>query len=150
MPKSQIDSAAVRELAALLEETGLTEIEYATGEWRVRVARAANGVVHTIPATLPAAPARAAAPAAAPVVSDAAHPGAVVSPMVGTVYMSREPGAPPFVKPGDTIKEGDTLLLIEAMKTYNEVRAPKGGRIARILVSDGDPVEFGAPLLVLE
>ena len=70
--------------------------------------------------------------------------------MVGTVYMAREPGAPAFVKPGDTVKEGDTLLLIEAMKTYNEVRATKGGRIARILVSDGDPVEFGAPLLVLE
>lgn len=149
MPKSQIDSAAVRELAALLEETGLTEIEYATGEWRVRVARAANGVVHTMPSAAPAASAPAVAAVAAPV-SDAAHPGAVVSPMVGTVYMSREPGAPPFVKPGDTVKEGDTLLLIEAMKTYNEVRAPKGGRIARILVSDGDPVEFGAPLLVLE
>ncbi|MCX7355661.1 MAG: acetyl-CoA carboxylase biotin carboxyl carrier protein subunit [Alphaproteobacteria bacterium] len=148
MAKSQIDSAAVRELAALLEETGLTEIEYATGEWRVRVARAANGVVHAMPAILPTASASG-APAAAPV-SDAAHPGAVVSPMVGTVYMSREPGAPAFVKPGDTVKEGDTLLLIEAMKTYNEVRAPKGGRIARILVSDGDPVEFGAPLLVLE
>lgn len=149
MPKSQIDSAAVRELAALLEETGLTEIEYATGEWRVRVARAANGVVHAMPAALPGGSAPAGAPAASPV-SDAAHPGAVVSPMVGTVYMSREPGAPAFVKPGDVVKEGDTLLLIEAMKTYNEVRAPKGGRIARILVSDGDPVEFGAPLLVLE
>jgi acetyl-CoA carboxylase biotin carboxyl carrier protein len=149
MPKSQIDSAAVRELAALLEETGLTEIEYATGEWRVRVARAANGVIHTMPAALSAASVPAGALAVAPV-SGVAHPGAVVSPMVGTVYMSREPGAPPFVKPGDTVKEGDTLLLIEAMKTYNEVRAPKGGRIARILVSDGDPVEFGAPLLVLE
>jgi len=148
MPKSQIDSAAVRELAALLEETGLTEIEYATGEWRVRVARAANGVIQAMPAVLPPAPAAAAAPAAP--AHDAADPGAVVSPMVGTVYMAREPGAPPFVKPGDTVKEGDTLLLIEAMKTYNEVRAPKGGRIARILVSDGDPVEFGAPLLVLE
>ncbi len=146
MPKSQIDSAAVRELAALLEETGLTEIEYATGEWRVRVARAANGATHAVsipvPAETPAAPASTA--------RDAHHPGTVVSPMVGTVYLAREPGAPPFVKPGDTVKEGDTLLLIEAMKTYNEVRAPKGGRIARILVSDGDPVEFGAPLLVLE
>ena len=116
MAKSQIDSAAVRELAALLEETGLTEIEYATGEWRVRVARAANGVVHTMPAAMPAAVASAGAPAAAPA-SDAAHPGAVASPMVGTVYMAREPGAPAFVKPGDTVKEGDTLLLIEAMKT---------------------------------
>jgi len=150
MPKSQIDSAAVRELAALLEETGLTEIEYATGEWRVRVARAANGVIQTMPAVLPSVPAPAAAAPAAAGAPDAAHPGAVVSPMVGTVYMAREPGAPAFVKPGDTVKEGDTLLLIEAMKTYNEVRAPKGGRIARILVSDGDPVEFGAPLLVLE
>ncbi|MGE0094430.1 MAG: acetyl-CoA carboxylase biotin carboxyl carrier protein subunit [Alphaproteobacteria bacterium] len=149
MPKSQIDSAAVRELAALLEETGLTEIEYATGEWRVRVARAANGVIHAVPAAAPAVPAVASAAPAAPV-SDTAHPGAVLSPMVGTVYMAREPGAPAFIKPGDTVKEGDTLLLIEAMKTYNEVRAPKGGRIARILVSDGDPVEFGAPLLVLE
>ena len=149
MPKSQIDSAAVRELAALLEETGLTEIEYATGEWRVRVARAANGVIHAVPAALPSAPAAASAsPAASD--PDTAHAGAVLSPMVGTVDMAREPGAPAFVKPGDTVKEGDTLLLIEAMKTYNEVRAPKGGRIARILVSDGDPVEFGAPLLVLE
>ena len=95
----------------------------------------------------------AAGPAAAPVPApaiDANHPGTVVSPIVGTVYMAREPGAAPFVRAGDTVREGDTLLLIEAMKTYNEVRAPRGGRVARILVSDGDPVEFGAPLLVLE
>lgn len=150
MPKSEIDSAAVRELAALLEETGLTEIEYATGEWRVRVARQTNGVIQAMPAVLPATAAPAAGVAVPAAAHEAGHPGAVTSPMVGTVYMAREPGAAAFVKPGDSVKEGDTLLLIEAMKTYNEVRAPKAGRIARILVSDGDPVEFGAPLLVIE
>lgn len=147
MPKTQIDSEAVRKLAALLDETGLTEIEYATGEWRVRVVRAPNGVVHAMPALVqPVTP----EPTAAAPAADTAHPGTVVSPMVGTVYLAREPGSPPFVRAGDTVKEGDTLLLIEAMKTYNEVRAPRSGRVARILVSDGDPVEFGAPLLVLE
>jgi acetyl-CoA carboxylase biotin carboxyl carrier protein len=139
MPKTEIDSDAVRQLAALLEETGLTEIEYAQGDWRVRVAKAPNGL---------AAPAPAAGEAPPPAAAE--HPGIVRSPMVGTVYLAREPGAAPFVRPGTTVREGDTLLLIEAMKTYNEVRAPRGGRITRILVADGAPVEYGEPLLILE
>jgi acetyl-CoA carboxylase biotin carboxyl carrier protein len=144
MPKTEIDSDAVRQLAALLEETGLTEIEYAQGEWRVRVVRAPNGLAaHVVPPA--AAEVRPTAEAAA-----AEHPGVVRSPMVGTVYLAREPGGTPFVRPGATVSEGDTLLLIEAMKTYNEVRAPRGGRITRILVADGAPVEYGEPLLILE
>lgn len=146
MAKTEIDSDAVRQLAALLEETGLTEIEYAQGDWRVRVARAANGVAaHAAPA--PAATSGAPQPAEA---AAAEHPGMVRSPMVGTVYLAREPGAAPFVRPGSTVREGETLLLIEAMKTYNEVRAPQAGRVSRILVADGAPVEYGEPLLILE
>ncbi|MFO0998083.1 MAG: acetyl-CoA carboxylase biotin carboxyl carrier protein subunit [Alphaproteobacteria bacterium] len=146
MAKTEIDSDAVRQLAALLEETGLTEIEYAQGDWRVRVARAANGVAaHAAPAPVATSGAPQPAEAAA-----AEHPGMVRSPMVGTVYLAREPGAAPFVRPGSTVREGETLLLIEAMKTYNEVRAPQAGRVSRILVADGAPVEYGEPLLILE
>jgi acetyl-CoA carboxylase biotin carboxyl carrier protein len=142
---SKIDRELVKELASLLEETGLSEIEYAAGDWRVRVARGGVPVSYgPLPAVAPAA-AEASAPA-----TDASHPGAVPSPMVGTAYLRREPGAPPFVQPGQAVKEGDTLLLIEAMKTYNEVRAPRSGRITRVLVVDGAPVEFGEPLLILE
>jgi acetyl-CoA carboxylase biotin carboxyl carrier protein len=144
MPKTEIDSDAVRELAALLDETGLSEIEYAQGEWRVRVARAPNGVAAHAPPPAAGEPPRATGAVMAE------HPGVVPSPMVGTVYLAREPGAEPFVRPGATVREGDTLLVIEAMKTYNEVRAPRGGRVSRILVADGAPVEFGEPLLILE
>jgi acetyl-CoA carboxylase biotin carboxyl carrier protein len=144
---NKVDHDLVRELARLLEETGLSEIEVAEGTWRVRVAR--GGVAPATLAAAPAAPA-AASSATATGAADAAHPGAVNSPMVGTAYLAREPGSPPFVKVGQSVREGETLLLIEAMKTYNEVRAPRAGKITRILVTDGTPVEFGEPLLILE
>jgi acetyl-CoA carboxylase biotin carboxyl carrier protein len=146
---AELDTDAIRRLAALLEELGLSEIEYAKGDERLRVARAVAGTVATVPAgPASAAPSSAAAPAAAPAAPD--HPGAIKSPMVGTVYLSPEPGAPAFIKAGDTVAEGQTLVLIEAMKTYNPVRAPRAGKVTRILVSDGMPVEYGEPLLILE
>jgi acetyl-CoA carboxylase biotin carboxyl carrier protein len=146
---NKVDHDLVRELARLLEETGLSEIEVAEGTWRVRVAR--GGFAPATLAAAPAVPAAAAASSAtATAAADAAHPGAVNSPMVGTAYLAREPGSPPFVKVGQSVREGETLLLIEAMKTYNEVRAPRAGKITRILVTDGTPVEFGEPLLILE
>ncbi len=146
MAKLDVDGELVRKLAALLDETGLTELEYASGEEKIRVVRGAP------------LPAQAPAPAAAPptgerpsVEADGNNvPGAVTAPMVGTVYLSPEPGAPPFVKTGDNITEGQTLLLIEAMKTFNPVRAPRSGRVSRFLVTDGSPVEYGEALVILE
>ncbi|MDA0704448.1 MAG: acetyl-CoA carboxylase biotin carboxyl carrier protein [Proteobacteria bacterium] len=143
--KKKIDADLVREMAALLEETGLVEIEYEDEDFKVRVAR---GVVSG-PATS-VAPVAMAVPLAAEDSRPAADPGAVTSPMVGTVFMSPEPGAEPFVRAGDMVTEGDTLLLLEAMKTFNEVRAPRSGKIARILVADGTPVEYGETLLILQ
>lgn len=139
------DTDAIRALAALLDELGLSEIEVANGGEKLRVARTLVGPTIGA-ATAPAA----AAPAASFTASATEHPGAIKSPMVGTVYLSPEPGAPAFVKAGDTVAEGQTLLLIEAMKTYNPVRAPRAGKVTRILVSDGMPVEYGEPLLILE
>lgn len=146
MAQFTIDTDLIRRLAELLDETGLNEIELGDGPRRVRVARA------------PAAPA--AAPAqAAPVVTPAAvggpegeaePPGAVTSPMVGTVYVAPEPGAAPFVGIGDVVEQGQTLFIIEAMKVMNPIRSPRAGRISRILVANGDPVEFGEVLLVIE
>ncbi len=145
MEKFDVDPELVKKLAALLEETGLTEIEYAVGEQRIRVAKTAGGVqTVAIPAVVAATPAGAAAIPGAP------HPGAVTAPMVGTVYLAPEPGAPPFVRVGDTVSEGQTLIMIEAMKTYNPVRAPRVGKVMRVLVADGDPVEYGQELMVLE
>ncbi|MBW7850853.1 MAG: acetyl-CoA carboxylase biotin carboxyl carrier protein [Rhodospirillales bacterium] len=146
MATKSIDSDLVRTLAGLLDETGLTEIEYDTGGLRIRVARSAPAgtVVTQAPAQPPAA-------APAPAAEDhAPHPGALTSPMVGVVYMAPEPGAAAFIKVGDVVFEGQTLLLIEAMKTFNPIRAPRGGKVTRILVADGTPVEFGEPLLVIE
>ena len=146
--KADIDSALVRRLAELLDETGLTEIEYAAADWRIRVARqpAATAAV-----ALPAPPpSPGPAPAEPPSAPDASHPGAVLSPMVGTVYLQPEPGAPHFVKPGDLVKEGQTLLILEAMKVMNPVAAPRAGRVASILVENGAPVEYGAVLMILE
>jgi acetyl-CoA carboxylase biotin carboxyl carrier protein len=147
-PDLRVDGDLVRQLAALLEETGLTEIEYAVGERRVRVARA------TAPAAAVAAPAvLAAAPGLAPVPSPgfpAEHPGAVKSPMVGTAYLAPQPGASPFVRVGDTVAEGQVILIIEAMKVMNQIRSPRGGRVAEILVVDGAPVEFGEALMILD
>ncbi len=151
MKRIEIDEEAIRRLAGLLDETGLAEIEIAEGESRLRVARA------LVPATVVAAPAagaRAVAPPAEPArpepALDAAHPGAVTSPMVGVAYLAPEPGAPPFVKVGDTVAQGQTLLLIEAMKTFNQIKAPKAGTVSRILVESGAPVEYGEVLMLLD
>lgn len=147
MAKFDIDGDLIRKLAGILDEAGLTEIEYSTGQQTIRIARGASGIV-AAPAP-PAAPAPRAA-AEAPPAESGPHPGAVTAPMVGVVYLSAEPGSPPFVKPGDMVSEGDTLLLIEAMKTFNPVRAPRNGRVARVLVADKVPVEFGEDLVILE
>lgn len=145
MPKFEVDEALVRKLAELLEETGLTEIEYAVGDHTVRVARAREAV-----ATMPAPAAPSAPAAAAPDAPAAARHGVVTAPMVGVVYVAPEPGAEPFIKVGDTVTEGQTLLMIEAMKTFNPVRAPHGGKVTQILVADKTPVEFGEELVVVE
>jgi acetyl-CoA carboxylase biotin carboxyl carrier protein len=146
--KTPIDSELVRTLAALLDETNLTEIEYDIGEMRIRVARqAAPAIVHH---AAPAYHGGHGAAMPAQTASDADHPGAVTSPMVGVAYLAPEPGSPKFVNPGDIVAEGQTIMLIEAMKTFNPIRAPKGGKLTRILVTDGQPVEFGEPLLIIE
>lgn len=140
------DSALIRELATLLDETNLTEIEIERSGLRVRVARNVS-----IAAAMPASFQPAAATAAAPAVTDMAkHPGMVPSPMVGTAYWASEPGAKPFVDVGSKVKVGDTLLIIEAMKTMNQIPSPRAGTVTQILVEDGQPVEFGEPLVVIE
>ncbi|MCH8685571.1 acetyl-CoA carboxylase biotin carboxyl carrier protein [Pedomonas mirosovicensis] len=154
----QVDKDLVRELAELLKDTDLSEIEVVDGERRVRVARqvaAANAVV-AAPAPVqvaaaPAAPAAAAPAPAAPAEADLSkHPGVVPSPMVGTAYLAPEPGKPTFVSVGTQVKEGQTLLIIEAMKVMNPITAPRGGTVTQILVSNEQPVEFGEPLLIIE
>ncbi|PTV97543.1 biotin carboxyl carrier protein [Rhodobacter aestuarii] len=158
------DVAFIQALAELLNQNELTEIavvrEYGEDDsLEVRVVKQATVVaapapVYAAPAAAPAvaaAPAAASAAAAAPANDDPAnHPGAVTSPMVGTAYLAPEPGADAFVKVGDTVKEGQTLLIVEAMKTMNHIPAPKSGTVKRILVDDGAPVEFGAPLMIVE
>ncbi|HXP72882.1 MAG TPA: acetyl-CoA carboxylase biotin carboxyl carrier protein [Stellaceae bacterium] len=141
-----IDSDLVRALAKLLDETGLTEIEYSVGDRRIRVARTA-ALASTVNVAAPV-PAPAEAPAAA--VAPVDHPGAVKAPMVGTAYIAPQPDQPPFVKLGDRIEEGRVLLIIEAMKVMNQIRAPKPGRVAEILIADGAPVEYGQVLMVIE
>ena len=146
--KSKIDEDLVRQLAALLDETGLSEIEYGTDDLHLRVAK---GGVAMAAAPAPAAASKAEA-TAAPEEADspADHPGVVVSPMVGTAYIAADPESPPFVKVGDTVSEGDTLVLIEAMKVFNPIKAAKGGKVTRIFIDSGTPVEFGEPLLIIE
>jgi acetyl-CoA carboxylase biotin carboxyl carrier protein len=143
-----IDSELVRTLAALLDETGLTEIEYSVGDRRIRVARTAAALASTVTvAAPPPTPAAAETPAA---VAPVDHPGAVKAPMVGTAYIAPQPDQPPFVKLGDRVEEGRVLLIIEAMKVMNQIRAPKAGRVAEILIADGAPVEYGQVLMVIE
>ena len=147
------DFDLIRELAALLSETGLSEIEIGEGPDRIRVARKLMGsTVAVVPAAAPLAETLAADANDVQMTAtvDANHPGAVISPLVGVVYHAPEPGADIFVKVGDSVSEGDTLFIVEAMKTMNPIRAPRGGRIARILVENGAPVEYGEVLLVLE
>ena len=146
------DAAVIRALAGLLAETGLTEIEYAIGDHRIRVARAAaHGAM---PATNghAAAPPPSAEPSAAAdkATNGALPPGTITSPIVGIAYLAAEPGAAPFVAVGDTVSAGQTLLIIEAMKVMNQIRAPHAGRITRIFAEDAAPVEYGAPLMLLE
>jgi acetyl-CoA carboxylase biotin carboxyl carrier protein len=147
MTRIPFDPDAIRALAAVLNETGLTEIEIAEKDSRIRVVRAA---VPTIAAAAPVAPPAAAVTPAAPVPDEASHPGAVLSPMVGVAYLAPEPGAPPFITVGQSVAAGQTLLLIEAMKTFNQIRAPKAGTVARVLVANSTPVEYGEVLLILE
>ncbi len=147
--KSIVDEDLIRRLAELLSETGLTEIEVERDDSRVRVARNAAPA----PPPTPAAPAPPAPPREAreeKPAEPAVRPGTVHSPIVGTAYRSPEPGAAPFVNVGDMVAEGDTLLIIEAMKTMNQIPAPRAGKVTQILVTDGQPVEYDEPLIVLE
>lgn len=151
-----LEASLIRDLAGILEQTGLTEIEIEKAGMRVRVARniqvstlQAFPAMHAAPMSLPAAaPSAAAAPA--PAETPANHPGLVTSPMVGTAYVAPSPGAAPFVKVGDTVKEGQTLLIIEAMKTMNQIPAPRAGRVVQIIIKDAQPVEYGEPMMVIE
>lgn len=151
----KIDSKAIKELAALLDETGLNEIEVADGDQAVRVSKGGGTLVagSTAPAPTsmasdPSVPQK--ANVSAPDTVAHSHPGAVTSPMVGTAYMAPEPGAAAFVKKGDTVNAGDTLMIIEAMKVMNPIKAEKGGTVTQILTENGQPVEFGDVLMVIE
>jgi acetyl-CoA carboxylase biotin carboxyl carrier protein len=147
--KSIVDQDLIRELAKLLTETGLTEIEVERDDTRVRVARNVTGTGVAPQMIAPASAAAPAASAAAPV-TDANHPGTVHSPMVGTAFRAPEPGGRPYVDVGDDVRQGDTLLIVEAMKTMNQIPAPRSGKVTKILFEDGQPVEFGEPLLIVE
>lgn len=146
-----VDDDLIRRLAELLEETGLSEIEIGEGAQHLRVARSGPAAIAaTVPAAVATVPIQADS-AVGPVEPppDANHPGAVVCPMVGTIYLAPEPGSPPFVTEGGSVAEGDTLFIIEAMKTMNPVRAPRAGTVSQILVSNEMPVEFGEILAIL-
>jgi acetyl-CoA carboxylase biotin carboxyl carrier protein len=142
-----VDHNVIRELAKLLDETGLTEIEFERDGVSIRVARQPGAAAgRPRPADVSPGPA---APAAAPV-DPAQHPGMVISPMVGTAYLGAAPGARPFVEVGGAVKAGETLIIIEAMKTMNQIPAPRSGTVIQILVEDGQPVEYGEPLMIIE
>ena len=151
MPKTPaIDHDVIRELAKLLDETGLTEIEFERDGVSIRVARNFGASAARIrPADLPDGVPAATAPAAAPI-DPTQHPGVVVSPMVGTAYLGPAPGARPFIEVGSQVKTGDPLIIIEAMKTMNQIPAPRSGTVIQILVEDGRPVEYGEPLMIIE
>ncbi len=150
MAKLEIDTDYIAKLADLLQRTGLTEIEVSDGDARVRVVKKAAPPAIDVSAHLPHP---AAAPASTPTHEpspDLAHPGLVTSPMVGTVYLSSDPGAPAFVAAGQEVTEGATVLIIEAMKVMNQIRAPRSGRVTRVFVQNATPVEYGEPLLIIE
>ncbi|MEM9054629.1 MAG: acetyl-CoA carboxylase biotin carboxyl carrier protein [Pseudomonadota bacterium] len=161
-PKSKLDAGLVRELAAILREADLGEVEVEHEGLRIRVSKATSMTPPPAPAAqfvqapaavaapAPAAPAASPSPAVAAPAAASAPDNAVTSPMVGTVYLSAEPGAKPFVSVGDKVKAGDTVMLIEAMKTFNPVEAPSAGTVKQIIVGDAQPVEFGEPLIVIE
>jgi acetyl-CoA carboxylase biotin carboxyl carrier protein len=146
----RIDPDLVRELAELLTANELTEIEVEDGERRIKVSREPAPVIGAAPAPAPAAPSAPAAVVAAPEAAPEEVSGNTVkSPMVGTAFLSPQPGAPAFVEPGDAVKAGDTLLIVEAMKVMNPITAPTGGVVKKLLVSDGQPVEFDQPLAII-
>jgi acetyl-CoA carboxylase biotin carboxyl carrier protein len=148
MSKFDVDEALVRKLAALLKDTGLSEIEFESEGKRIRVNTGQGAPVMHMPVAA-AAPA-AAAPAAAPAKADGPPAGALTSPMVGTAYLSAEPGAAPFVKAGDRVNKGQTVLIIEAMKVMNPIQAPVSGTVKDVLIADGQPVEFGEALMIIQ
>ena len=148
MSRIPFDPDAIRALAAVLNETGLTEIEIAEKDSRIRVVRAAASQPLAAVAAPAVAPPIAISPGPSP--EETTPPGAVLSPMVGVAYLAPEPGAPAFITVGQSVTAGQTLLLIEAMKTFNQIRAPKAGTIARILIANSTPVEYGEVLLILE
>jgi acetyl-CoA carboxylase biotin carboxyl carrier protein len=155
--KSEIDQQMIRDLAGILNETKLTEIEVEIGDMKVRVSRQASSVqTHSVAAPAAEAPAapRAEGPKAAEPAQSGAKSGssknAVTSPMVGTAYMAPSPGAKPFIEVGQSVREGQTLLIIEAMKTMNQIPSPRAGKVTEILFEDMQPVEFGEPLVVIE
>ena len=151
------DPDLIRSLAKLLDETGLSEIEYAVGDQRIHVARhvAAPQVAVAAPpqpvaAEKPAAPAPGSNGAGHPGANGHDHPGTLKAPLVGIAYLAAEPGQPPYVRVGDTVTEGQTLMIIEAMKVMNQIRAPRAGRVSRVYVSDSEPVEYGTALMLIE
>ena len=160
MSKIEAYKELIHEIAELLDKSTLSEIEVEEDDFRIRVARETTTVVsHAVPAAMPAppAPVAAAAPAPAPVSAEApsgndfnSHPGAVTSPMVGTAYSSPSPDAEPFIKEGDKVSAGQTILIVEAMKVMNNIPAPKAGTVSKVLFSDGQPIEFGEVLCVIE
>lgn len=155
MAKFEMDTDFIRKLAAILEETGLGEIELSDGERKMRVARPTTIAATAAPIAMAPMASTAAPVAVMPVATAASadngnHPGAMKSPMVGTVYLSPEPGKPVFVNVGDKVTAGQTLLIIEAMKTFNPIKAAKAGTVTQILIEDKQPVEFGQPLMIVE
>jgi acetyl-CoA carboxylase biotin carboxyl carrier protein len=148
-----VDPELIRDLARLLEETGLTEIEFERDGQRVRVARQTQMVAAVAAPVTPPTPVETAVPSLAAdggATDPAKHPGVVTSPMVGTAYMAPEPGARPFIEVGSRVHVGDTLLIVEAMKTMNQIPSPRAGTVIQILIEDGQPVEFGEPLMIIE
>jgi acetyl-CoA carboxylase biotin carboxyl carrier protein len=150
--KLSVDGKSVRELAKLLDETGLSEIEYQVGTHRIRLVRAGMPatIAHAIPSPVLAPAAAHVAAPEAPISAPTPQGEVINSPMVGTAYLAADPQSPAFVKVGGTVKKGDTLLIIEAMKVMNPIRAPRDGKVLEICVSDSKPVEFGEPLIILE
>ena len=149
-PKSIVDHDLIHELTELLDETGLTEIEIEQDGRRVRVARAITAAAAPAAVRVEVASTQAATESSAKTIDPSKHPGVVISPMVGTAYAAPEPGAKPFIDVGSTVKAGDTLLIVEAMKTMNQIPAPRAGTVIQILFEDGQPVEFGEPLVIIE
>lgn len=150
LPKSKLDKEAIRELAELLAETNLSEIEWSDGTVSIRVARGVAAATMAVAPAMGVAPVAVAMNAAAAEEDLAKLPGALKSPMVGTAYIAPEPGAAPFVQVGDNVREGQTVMIVEAMKTMNAIPAHRAGRVSRILVENQTPVEFGQVLMLIE